>query len=71
MKLEPVTSSNVSAIGYDPDAKALHVQYKSGATYIYSGVPQASYDALKGASSVGTHLHAHIKGRFSHSKSGA
>lgn len=68
MKLEPVKSSNVNAVGYDADAKQLHVKYKSGGTYTYHGVSPDDHKALMSASSIGKHLHAHIKGRFSHTQ---
>jgi len=36
-----VDSSNVEAIGYDPDAQELHVRFvRSGETYIYYSVEE-------------------------------
>ena len=46
-----VDSSNIEAIGYDTDAQELHVRFLSGATYIYHGVPQETYDNLMAAPS--------------------
>ena len=58
----PVESSNVAAVWHDPGAHELHVTFKNGSAYIYSGVSVAEFHALLGADSVGGHLHAHIKG---------
>ncbi len=62
--LKPVTSSNIAAVGYDKDAKELHVQFKSGATHIYSNVSPEQHDAMVKAESVGSHFHHQIRNRF-------
>ncbi len=49
MQMEPVDSSNVSAVGYDPVTETLHVKYKGGPLYEYSGVPQNTHDELMAA----------------------
>lgn len=63
--MAPVKSSNVRAIGYDANAKELHVDFDSG-RYIYGGVsPQAHAELMK-APSVGKHLAMKVKGKFTH-----
>jgi hypothetical protein len=57
-----VVSSNIASIGHD--GEDLFVAFKSGGTYRYQGVPVPTFDALRAAKSVGSHLHAHIKGKF-------
>jgi hypothetical protein len=37
------------------------VKFKSGATYIYSGVDAAKHQALLGAESIGTHFQQQIR----------
>ena len=64
MKLLPVKSSNILAIGHDVDKNELHVQFKSGGTFIYSGVDHAAYTLMCKAESVGGHFHAHIKNKY-------
>lgn len=68
MHREPVTSSNVHSVGYDPDTSTLEVEFKSGSVYQYSGVPQHHYDGMMSADSVGTYLNAHIKNNYPYTK---
>lgn len=60
MKLEPVKSSGVEAVGYDAANKALHVKFKSGGTYAYQNVAPHHAPAIMKAQSVGKYLHQHI-----------
>lgn len=64
LKLEPVVSSNVAAIGYDVKWMVLTVQFKNGGTYEYQGVPPSVYEALRTAESIGGYLAKHIKPKF-------
>lgn len=63
-------SSNVKAIGYDPESKTLRVEFLSGGTYDYAGVPQSEFNALESAGSVGGYLAKNIKGKFPSQKVG-
>lgn len=67
MKIIPVTSSNVEAIGYDGDSQTLQVEFKNGSTYQYFDVPERIFDELRDAGSIGAYLSSNIKGvyRFS------
>lgn len=60
MEKREVTSSNISAVGYD--AGHIHVWFKSGGQHRYPG-SQSKFEALAGAESVGKHFHAHIRGK--------
>ena len=62
-ELCPVESSNIEAIGFDPEAGELHVRFKGGKTFCYSGCTQAEHDALLQASSIGKHFHQHLRGK--------
>lgn len=62
VELSPVDSSNIEAVGFDPDAGELHVRFKGGKTYCYSGRTQAEHDALVQADSIGAHFHKHLRG---------
>ena len=66
--MQPVTSSNLAAIGYDASAKVLHVEFKNGTVYEYTGVPEDTYAALLGAESLGSYFHGHIRSEFPYSK---
>ena len=62
--MQPVKSSNILAVGYDPLSRELHVQFKTG-RYAFENVPPEAAEKLSAASSVGSHFHQNIKGRFS------
>ena len=52
---KPVTSSNISSIGYDPDEKILDVEFHQGAVYRYYNVSENLCQSL---------MASHSKGRF-------
>jgi hypothetical protein len=64
MERVPVESSNVRSIGYYEPSRTMHVEFRDGRVYEYSGVPPEAHQALVNAPSVGRHFHAHIKSRF-------
>ena len=66
MKRQPVSSSNLRAVGYDPGASVLEIEFHSGGIYQYPQVPCAIWRALMAAPSKGKFFHAHIKGRPFH-----
>lgn len=59
--LSPVKSSNIKAIGHDPDTNELHVEFATGGRYVYEGVDADEFAALRDAKSIGSHLHASVK----------
>ncbi len=61
--LEPVESNQVGAIGYDEGTKTLAVQFKRGAKaiYHYPNVERATFEAFKGAESIGTYFGQNLK----------
>lgn len=64
MKLVPVRSSNVKAVGYDPAGKLLHVEFVNGGLYEYAGVPERIHQALRAASSVGGFFHDNVRDKY-------
>ena len=68
MEMHIVDSTNVAAIGFDEDSQTLQVEFSSGATYQYFDVPQAMFDGLIGAGSVGQYLNQHVKGVYRYSR---
>lgn len=68
MDRTPVSSSNISAIGYDADNQLLEVEFNNGSVYSYSGVPSGEYEGFMAADSKGKYLHANIKTRYSYVK---
>lgn len=63
-----VSSSNVEAVGYDPDSRELWVRFLGGGTYVYSGVDERTHEELVNAPSVGSYLNREIKGNFDYRK---
>ena len=68
MKRVPVTSSNISEIGYDARSRTLEVLFRNGGLYQYFDVPPQEHGGLMNASSQGQYLNAHIKGRYRYSR---
>jgi hypothetical protein len=60
MRLEPVESSMLAAVGYDADIKALVVLFNSGKAYQYLDVPPEVFDGLTTARSKGRYMLDHI-----------
>ncbi len=62
IEMKPVSSRNISAVGYSPETKTLRVAFHSGSVYTYEDVDAEKHAKLMAADSVGSHLNAHIKG---------
>ncbi|MFI4971046.1 MAG: KTSC domain-containing protein [Hyphomicrobiales bacterium] len=56
-----VRSSNLRSVGYDATNSTLEIQFKSGATYQYFGVPITAYQGLMTAASHGAYFDRRIK----------
>ena len=63
MEMEPVDSSYLKAVGYDPIERLMRIEFKGGATYDYPGTLPHEHQALMDAPSRGKHFHAHVRGR--------
>jgi hypothetical protein len=61
MLLVSVISSNLMAMGYDPNSGELQVQFRNGEIYSYQNVPPEVYDALLNAPSKGTYFAFNIR----------
>lgn len=62
--MNTVKSSNIEAVGFDPETQRMTVQFKNGNTYDYDNVPQKVHDELVGAESVGRAFNSTIRGKF-------
>lgn len=62
MEMKPVTSSQVSSIGYDAETRIMHVQFVKGALYEYDDVPEDTHQALVNAPSIGRDLRGIVAG---------
>ncbi len=61
MDRDPVSSSLLSSVGYDPEEKLLEVELEDGAVYQYVGVPEKAYRDLLDAGSPGRYLNQHLE----------
>lgn len=64
MRREPVQSSAVSAVGYDPATNELEIEYAHGDVYRYSLVPPSVRRALLAAPSIGSFVNREIKPHY-------
>jgi len=62
IEMKPVTSSQITSIGYAADTETLAILFKGGTSpYHYTGVPASVYADLMAAESVGSFFHNNIK----------
>lgn len=59
--MQPVSSSNIAAVGYDAENQTVYVQFLNGSTYAYKGVPENEFENLRTAPSVGSYLNRNFK----------
>lgn len=64
--MKPVSSSNVSAVGYEHSENALYVKFNNGVIYKYYDVPENEYNQLLSASSVGSYLWNNIRDAYAY-----
>jgi len=61
MELKSVNSSNLKAVGYDPENSTLQIEFLNGGLYEYYNVPESIYKGLMAASSHGSYFDQYIK----------
>jgi hypothetical protein len=61
MEMIPVSSSNLTAVGYDAENAILRIQFHSSGLYDYHGVSEDVYQALLAAGSKGQFFDQNIK----------
>lgn len=64
MEMIRVTSSAMSAVGYDASNGRMQITFTQGHTYDFCRVPPHIYEGLMRASSKGTYYNDHIKDRY-------
>ena len=67
MKMTPIRSTNIKAIGYDDIERELVIEFPNG-TYVYHDVPREVHAGLVVSESKGGYLAKHIKGRYEFTK---
>lgn len=68
MRLIPVHSSGVRAIGYEEERRVLYVQFIDGDLYEYDEVPASEVIDLFQAKSIGRFVNKRIKPRYEYRK---
>ncbi|WP_409338765.1 KTSC domain-containing protein [Halalkalicoccus ordinarius] len=64
MNRTPVSSSNLSSVGYDENSRILEIEFNDGSVYQYSNVPISIYNGLMAASSHGKYFHRNIRDAY-------
>ena len=60
--MQPVDSTNVAFIGYDPAARELRVRFHNGSLYAHYGIEAQVWHNFRTADSCGRFYNEHIKG---------
>lgn len=64
MKHLAIESTSIRSVGYDEATKTLEVTFRSGLTYQYKGVPEATFRSLVTAESAGKYFAQNIKDEY-------
>jgi lysyl-tRNA synthetase class 2 len=64
----PVSSSHLSEIMYDPEARTLGIRFQNGAEYTFENVEPDIARGLVSAPSPGRYFNRYIKGRYDYSQ---
>jgi hypothetical protein len=64
MEMIRVSSSAISAIGYDASTMRMKINFVQGHTYDYCRVPESVYKGLLSARSKGSYYNDHIRDRY-------
>lgn len=68
IRLTPVTSSQIAAIGHDAASNTLAIQFlkqgQPGSVYHYSNVTPEQFAEFRDAESIGSHFGKNIRGQF-------
>jgi hypothetical protein len=65
MQRQPVNSSNLASVGYDPGNETLEIEFRNGTIYRYLNVPTFEHDRLMSATSHGVYFNANIRDVYS------
>jgi len=61
---QPVESSAIRSVGYDPASQTLEIEFHSSGIYQFFDVPEAVYEDLMQASEPASYFNNHIRGRY-------
>lgn len=66
MNMIPVSSSNLSSVGYENST--LYIAFNSGGLYSYSNVPERVFHELLNAPSKGKYFRAYINKHYAYTR---
>lgn len=66
--MKKVKSSNITAIGYDPEIFELHVQFANGSHYVHRSVSPDTHSAFMNTRSHGKFYAEHIRSKYAYYK---
>jgi hypothetical protein len=64
MLVEQVASSHIKAVAWDRDERTLYIQFHTGDTYVWDGVPRRVFKEMVEAPSKGRFLHEVIRTEY-------
>jgi hypothetical protein len=66
MNRVPVSSSNLSSVGYNESKQVLEIEFNGGRVYQYFDVPKRIHKELINAASHGKYFHRNIEDNYSY-----
>jgi hypothetical protein len=64
MNRVPVSSSNLSSVGYNESKQILEIEFNAGRVYQYFNVPNRIHQELMNAASHGKYFHRNIEDNY-------
>ena len=64
MERQPVISSSISSVGYDPDAQVLEIEFTSGDVYQFYDVPEQVHVELLASGSLGSYFNHYVRNNY-------
>lgn len=68
MNRQPVASSMLATVGYDPVESTLELEFTSGHIYQYGEVPEETYRELMAADSMGQYFLEYIDEQYPYAR---
>lgn len=64
MTYQPVSSSCIAEIGYEPSHRTLAIRFRGGREYCYADIAPEMYQALLAAASIGSYFNARVRNAY-------
>lgn len=58
------SSSFIKNVSWDPNSEILLVQFSSGSTWAYHGVPESTYNSMVRSTSVGEYFNKNVRNQY-------